>query len=98
MSPSVVFRPIAKAEFEDAISWYESKREGLGQEFRLAVNSQIERIIDSPAQFARVRKHIRRALLHRFPYSIYFIPNETQVVILAIFHTRRAPQHFENRT
>lgn len=38
MSPAVVFRRIAKAELEDAVSWYESRREGLGKEFRRAVD------------------------------------------------------------
>ena len=29
MSLSVVFRRIAKREFDDAISWYQDRREGL---------------------------------------------------------------------
>ena len=56
MVPAVVFRRIARAELEDAISWYESRREGLGQEFRLAVYQQIERIVTSPKQFGRVKE------------------------------------------
>lgn len=97
MSPSIVFRRIAKAEFEDAISWFESRRKGLGQEFRIAVDRQLERIVNSPGQFARVRKEMRRAVLRRFPYSIYFVAEEAQVVILAVFHSKRAPQRFEKR-
>ena len=72
MSFSVVFRRIAKREFDDAISWYQDRREGLGREFSVAVEQQLERIV-----FAKpvrcVRGDVRRAVLQRFPYSIFFI-------------------------
>lgn len=44
MSFSVVFRRIAKREFDDAISWYQDRREGLGREFSVAVEQQLGRI------------------------------------------------------
>jgi len=51
MSLSVGFRRIAKREFDDAISWYQDRREGLGREFSVAVEQQLERIALSPNQF-----------------------------------------------
>lgn len=72
MSYMVVFRRIAKREFDDAIAWYENRHEGLGRDFSTAVEREIERIASSPNQFARVKNEIRRAVLRRFPYSIYF--------------------------
>ena len=47
----VVFRRIARRELDDAISWYEERREGLGQEFSSAIEKQLERIVSSPEQF-----------------------------------------------
>ena len=44
MSFSVVFRRIAKREFDDAISWYQDRREGLGREFSVAVEQQLEKL------------------------------------------------------
>jgi hypothetical protein len=41
MSLSVVFRQIAKREFDDAITWYQDRREGLGREFSVAVEQQL---------------------------------------------------------
>ena len=46
--PSIVFRRLAKREFDDAISWYEGRRQGLGQDFSVAVERQLERIAHSP--------------------------------------------------
>jgi hypothetical protein len=51
MSFSVVFRRIAKREFDDAISWYQDRREGLGREFSVAIEQQLGRIALSPNQF-----------------------------------------------
>lgn len=97
MSFSVVFRRIAKREFDDAISWYQDRREGLGREFSVAIEQQLGRIALSPNQFARVRGDVRRAVLQRFPYSIHFIVEDDRIVVLAIFHARRAPSHLEDR-
>jgi plasmid stabilization system protein ParE len=97
MSLSVVFRRIAKREFDDAISWYQDRREGLGQEFSIAVEQQLEKIALSPNQFACVRGEVRRAVLRRFPYSIYFMVEDERIVVLAIFHARRAPSQLEDR-
>ena len=94
---SVVFRRIAKREFDDAISWYQDRREGLGREFSIAVEQQLGRIALSPNQFACVRADVRRAVLQRFPYSIYFIVEDDRIVVLAIFHARRDPNQLEDR-
>lgn len=93
----IVFRRIAKREFDDAISWYGDRREGLGQDFSVAVERLLERIALSPNQFACVRGNMRRAVLKRFPYSIHFVVEDYQIVVLAIFHARRDPEHIEDR-
>ena len=97
MSFSVVFRRIAKREFDDVISWYQDRREGLGREFSVAIEQQLGRIALSPNQFACVRGDVRRAVLQRFPYSIYFIVEDDRIVVLAIFHARRDPNQLEDR-
>ena len=97
MSLRVVFRRIAKRELDDAISWYEHRREGLGQEFSVAVERLLDRIIVSPNQFARIRGTIRRAVLRRFPFCIYFLVEDDLVVVLAIFHAKRDPDRLEDR-
>ena len=42
MSFSVVFRRLAKREFDDAISWYQDRREGLGRSLVLLSNNNLE--------------------------------------------------------
>ena len=93
----LVFRRIAQLELDESVSWYENKRVGLGSQFRLEIEKHLERIATQPQQFRQIRGQVRRVVLQRFPYSIYFLPEVDRVIVLAIFHARRAPQDLERR-
>ena len=44
MKRGFVLRRVAEKEFDDSIAWYESQREGLGQEFRATIEEYFQRI------------------------------------------------------
>jgi plasmid stabilization system protein ParE len=93
----LVFRRIAQLELDDSVSWYENKRTGLGKRFRIEIEKHLERIAHQPQQFRQIRGQVRRVVLQRFPYSIYFLPEVDRIVVLAVFHGRRAPHNLETR-
>jgi plasmid stabilization system protein ParE len=93
---AVVFRPQAEGEALDVRQWYESKRIGLGQEFGRALDVLIERVVANPLAFPRVHQEIRRAVLSRFPYAVYFRVTDEAVVVLAI-HGRQHPSRWQYR-
>ena len=68
----VVFRSVARTEFDDAGNWYEARRSGLGNAFTSAVRTVLERIARQPEAFAVAWKDIREALVSGFPYCVYF--------------------------
>lgn len=91
------FHPEAEAEFEEAIAWYASQREGLELEFfedYLALENSLEQ---NPHQFPAVIDEIRRANFRRFPYSIFFESDQAAVLILAVFHQSRNPEVWKKR-
>ena len=49
-------------------------------------------------QFPTVSGDVRRALLHTFPYAVYFRPSDETVVVLAVLHLRRNPKVWRGRT
>ena len=51
----------------------------------------VERMSNNPRQFPTVFKNVRRALLRRFPYSLFF-------VIETCFHASRDPSRWQKRT
>lgn len=98
VSPELIIRPEAEAETTDAFDWYEERVKGLGSEFLLALDAAFQGIIRHPRQYPLVHKTIRRALLRRFPHEVFFIPETNRVVVIAVFHAKRNPRRWQERT
>ena len=97
MPTRIVFRRIAKREMDESIAWYENQRAHLGLEFAIEVDKTLEHVALNPNQFPLIRGEIRRALLRRFPYGLYYLIEENRVVIVAVFHFKRDPTLLEDR-
>jgi plasmid stabilization system protein ParE len=98
MKRGFVLRRVAEQEFDDAIAWHEAEREGLGQEFRSAIEQYFQRIVDNPELFPKIRGEVRRAVvLRRFSYVIHFLIEKDQIVIMSVFHTSREPEQLKYR-
>lgn len=99
MKHALVFRDEASLELEGAHNWYDERQAGLGDDFMDEVESLLDVVANTPERFPIVLGVIRRALVHRFPYAIYFrIVDDTQIRVLAIFHARRDPAIWRGRT
>lgn len=92
-----VVRPLAQADIEAAAAWYEEQQSGLGLRFVDAADQVLTRIRATPLQFPAISAAVHRALLHTFPYAIYFRVTEESVVILAVLHLRRDPRKWRTR-
>ncbi len=96
--PTLVFTPAAQGEVVEALDWYEQQSPGLGETLVIELNRIAIRIVANPLHFPRVHKDVRRALLRRFPYAIFFRVAEDEIQVIACFHTRRDPTHWRERT
>ena len=92
-----IVRPLAQADIDDAVTWYEQQQSGLGSRFLDVLDHVFKRIRETPLQFPTVSVSIRRALLHTFPYAVYFRETEQAVVILAVLHLHRDPRIWRGR-
>ena len=63
----MIIRPEAEADLLNARAWYERQRAGLGAEFLLCVEEEIERIGRTPEMYAVIYRDVRRALTRRLP-------------------------------
>jgi len=97
VTPHLVFRPEAESELLDARAWYDDQQPGLGQAFAAEVDTVLLAIVEHPLSYPRVRGETRRALVHRFPYAIYFRAMSDEVVVLAVMHGRRLPRRWRSR-
>jgi plasmid stabilization system protein ParE len=87
-------QPRAKSHLNEAYEWYDEQRAGLGREFLEAIEDCIEQIADNPGMFPVHRGRIRRAVAHRFPYLIFYVVEERESVVIAVFHAARDPQNW----
>ena len=97
MTRRFIVRPLAEADLEDAARWYEDERAGLSVRFLSDVDRTIARIRERPFEFPAVSSDVRRALLHTFPYAVYFRTSDEAVVVLAVLHLRRNPKVWRGR-
>jgi plasmid stabilization system protein ParE len=93
----VVFRKQARLEFDEAGNWYEKERLGLGMEFLDEIQLLIQRIASTPEQFPMLYRDVRKAVVRRFPYCIYFRERDQRIVVLAVFHSARNPAVWQQR-
>ena len=97
MARRFIVRPLAEADLEDAARWYHDERAGLGERFLSDVHRTFARIRERPLQFPAISGDARRALLHMFPYAVYFSASEEMVTVLAVLHLRRDPKVWRGR-
>jgi plasmid stabilization system protein ParE len=94
---TIFLHPEAEAEFREAIYWYEHQRRGLGSEFILCIDEAVERIRRSPDTYPKVHKSIRRIVVRRFPFAVFYEVVGIQIRVLAIYHSRRDPSRWRSR-
>ncbi len=89
---------VALAEMAGAVEYYEEQREGLGAEFRKAVEAVLNSIQERPFSYAVVAgSNVRRVLTNRFPFAIIYRVENDMIVIVSVFHTSRNPIIWKGR-
>ncbi len=97
MTFPIVLRPEARAEFDEAFDWYEQRRAGLGAEFAERVHAAFRQISVMPELHAVVHKDVRKALIRKFPYALFYRIRDGQIVVLAVFHVKCDPERWKSR-
>lgn len=98
MKRELVIRPEAESDLAEAFDWYERQSYGYGPLFVAAVDAAFMAVQENPKQFPVIYKTLRRALVRRFPYQIFFTADDTRIIVLAILHVRRSPKQWVKRT
>ena len=92
----VTFLKIAAAEFDDAVTYYESEQPGLGARFHSEVSRSLKRIMDFPSAYQTFSPRTRRCLIAKFPYGIIYRyePANGEVLVVAVAHLHRRPDYW----
>ena len=90
--PASCLRKRVGKDLAGGYRWYEEQSAGLGEEFLAAVDASFDEIEQFPEMFAYVRGKVRRAIINRFPYAVFYHVEPKQIVVLAVLHTARDPR------
>ncbi|HLO87872.1 MAG TPA: type II toxin-antitoxin system RelE/ParE family toxin [Nostocaceae cyanobacterium] len=95
---TVIFHPLAEQELNEAATYYEEQKQGLGLEYLEAVEQAVSCLMDYPEIGAKVRGSIRRLILPKFPYSLFYrVLENNEIRILAVAHHKRRPFYWSKR-
>lgn len=90
----IEYHPAVEDELREVIDYYNQCSPNLGNEFLDEFDKEILRIAQSPLFWCVVAEDIRRALMQRFPYAIYFRLVQSDVVrVTVVKHQRRHPDY-----
>jgi toxin ParE1/3/4 len=93
----LVYHPEAEAELIEAARFYERRVPALGAQFLDAVDKSIAAILEAPQRPPITDDDVRRYLMARFPYGIYYRVLQDQLRILAFKHHSRHSDYWRSR-
>ena len=87
----------AESDFDKSYEYYVDENKKFADNFFKQVNSSLEKISESPEANPLVYKTVRKHVMKKFPFIIYYQVKELLVKIIAIFHTSRNPEIWKDR-
>jgi plasmid stabilization system protein ParE len=97
MEGKILFVPEVVQDLDEAYSYYEGCRVGLGEDFLTYVDACLQAIARTPEMHQRIFENYRRGLVRRFPYAVFYEVAEGIVTVHAVLHTSRNPEKWRSR-
>jgi len=97
MSRTLIIDDEAELDLAEAKKWYDDRREGLGDEFLEKVETAFQTIQRMPLVPRIIFSGLRRMLLRRFPYAVFYRVTDERITVVAVYHTSRDPRGWQSR-
>jgi plasmid stabilization system protein ParE len=92
----VRLRPEAEHDLAESARWYEGQRAGLGQEFLDEALASLSAIAERPLASSTVYGSLRRALLRRFPFGVFYLVDGHGAIVIGVIHGSRHPRRWKS--
>ena len=99
MTFRVIFEGEAEAELNEAIAWYDSQTDGVGQNFSREVRATLSEAAKDHERFPFAGPTTQKIKMLDWPYSIYFtlLDNSPVMIVVSVFHGARNPAELRRR-
>jgi len=88
---------LAEDELREAIDWYNGQAPGTGRRFVEAIGVLLDRIRENPRLYSVVHLDIRRAIVPRFPYGVFYRDGPEAILVVGVVHMHRHPDTWKRR-
>lgn len=82
----------AEVDFDKSYEFYYEESPKVADAYFKSINLAFDYIKQNPTSFPMVHKDIRKYVVQKFPFVIYYRLLESTVQVIAIFHTSRRPE------
>jgi toxin ParE1/3/4 len=93
----VVFSEQAELDLKEVREWYESIRIGLELEFLICIEAEIEVIRKAPFVNKEYFLNVRKAIINKFPYGIYYLVENERITVLSVAHHKRGSKTIKKK-
>jgi len=87
----------AREEFLAEVAYYNQVQPGQGARFTAAVEEGTARALAFPLAGSPSHQGIRRVVLKKFPFSIFYRLETEGILVLAVAHHSRLPGYWRSR-
>ncbi|MEA3446390.1 MAG: type II toxin-antitoxin system RelE/ParE family toxin [Bacteroidota bacterium] len=89
----------AEDDIDNSYFWYESQQPGLGDMFIKFFNQTLEFISSHPAANERKHKNVRRCVMEKFPFGVYYQieSDKKEIRVIGVIHFKRNPKVWMDR-
>ena len=89
----------AEVDIDNAYIWYELRQIDLGNKFYKKVEESVQLISNNPFCCEDIYRGIRRIIIRKFPYGIYYKVNfeYKEIQIIGVIHFRRSSRIIKKR-
>jgi plasmid stabilization system protein ParE len=90
MDFEIIIEPRAWTDLDDIIFWYENASRGLGKRFYENFENSLNRIKKNPNAFLEIEPSVRRILIKKFPYKLFYTISGNKIFVIGIMHAKRS--------
>jgi plasmid stabilization system protein ParE len=94
---SIRYHHSAVRDLNEALAYYDQRNAYAAQRFVDAVRAGEQTILDFPEIACSLGGKLRVLRVTRFPYSLVYLPIDSDVLIVAVAHHKRRPTYWKNR-
>lgn len=93
----LIIKPIVFVDVEEAIGFYNKKSNELATRFYQSFLNSLEEIRINPHYYFFISKPVRRHVIKKFPYKIFYVVEENKIVIIGISHAKRSNRFIKSK-